>query len=109
MPPLEVYVCPRGKNRTVSTIRVTRKSLEALYTLTLQRAAKKLGLSVTAFKRTCRRLGIYKWPRGWVVFQGGQTFKFRDVWVTKEPGFDIDGDDFWLNDNCYRQQCYEEY
>lgn len=77
--------------------------------MTLTEAAKELGLSITAFKTVCRKMGIEKWPRSEIMSHSSGVFVFRDEWVTTEPNFDIDGDDFWLNDNCYRYQHYEEY
>lgn len=85
-------------------MRVTRESLQKLYTLTLVEAAKRLGLGVTAFKNMCRRLGIYRWPRALIRFRRDEQFRFSEEWVHAEPGFDIDGDEFWLNGNCYKYQ-----
>jgi hypothetical protein len=41
---------------------VTLEALEQLSSLSLPKAASKLGISATAMKKACRKLGITRWP-----------------------------------------------
>jgi len=41
---------------------LNEKTLQELFTLPLHEAAVKLGISATAMKSACRKLGIKKWP-----------------------------------------------
>ncbi len=61
----EVLVHKRGKARhddPTDAVRVSLDVIEQLGSLPLERAAAKLGLSSTAFKGACRKLGIKRWP-----------------------------------------------
>ena len=42
-------------------VAVTTEDLESLRGISLRQAARAVGVSVTAFKRACRRLGIVRW------------------------------------------------
>lgn len=44
-------------------VRVTAEMIRALSNQPLAKAAKKIGISETALKRACRKLGFQKWPR----------------------------------------------
>mmetsp|Transcript_50974 Transcript_50974/g.102236 ORF Transcript_50974/g.102236 Transcript_50974/m.102236 type:complete len:148 (-) Transcript_50974:110-553(-) len=41
---------------------LTESVLRSLFNLPLQEACNKLGICATALKKTCRKLGIKKWP-----------------------------------------------
>jgi hypothetical protein len=65
----EALVYKRGKARNDGkgeAVSITLQSLEELGSLPLARAASTFGLSATAFKGACRKLGIKRWP----YFQG---------------------------------------
>eukprot|EP00961_Rhodomonas_salina_P260998 3527373-Rhodomonas_salina.1 len=51
-----------GSHRAREEITITRALLESWFCLPLNEAAKKSGVSVTAFKRVCRSLGVRAWP-----------------------------------------------
>jgi len=48
--------------RTHEPIQITMETMMGLFHLPLVQAASRLGLSPTAIKSVCRRLGIRKWP-----------------------------------------------
>lgn len=43
---------------------VTQELLESMFHYTVPRAANMLGISATALKSACRRLGVERWPTG---------------------------------------------
>ncbi|CAM9359111.1 unnamed protein product, partial [Phaeothamnion confervicola] len=53
---------PRRNARCEALDRLTITQIEGLYAMTMEDAAKSLGVSVTRFKRACRRLGVARWP-----------------------------------------------
>ena len=58
-----VHVYKRGKpSHEGSPVSITLKDLLSLAHLTLPAAAKTLGISSTALKGVCRKLGIQRWP-----------------------------------------------
>lgn len=64
-----VQVFKRGKARKhvkEEAVCITRPVLEELSNLPLPTAAARLGLSATALKGACRKLGIQRWPY-WVA------------------------------------------
>ena len=64
-----VQVFKRGKGRKhvkEEAVCVTLQILEELSSLPLPTAAARLGLSATALKGACRKLGIQRWPY-WVA------------------------------------------
>ena len=61
----EARVFKRGKARKDGkgeAVFVTLKLLDELGALPMARAAEQLGLSVTALKGACRKLGVARWP-----------------------------------------------
>mmetsp|Transcript_47677 Transcript_47677/g.149403 ORF Transcript_47677/g.149403 Transcript_47677/m.149403 type:complete len:162 (+) Transcript_47677:163-648(+) len=52
---------------------LNEKTLQQFFSLPLHEAAYKLGISATAMKSACRKLGIKKWP-------------YRSVYGAKTPG-----------------------
>jgi hypothetical protein len=61
----EARVYKRGKARKDGkgeAVFVTLKLLDELGALPMARAAEQLGLSVTALKGACRKLGVARWP-----------------------------------------------
>jgi len=54
--------CLKRTSSLPKPVIVTRGALEALMPLSLTKAACKMGLSPTTFKKACRQVGIYKWP-----------------------------------------------
>jgi len=62
-----VQVFKRGRARNdAKAVSITLEVLQALGSLPLARAAASLGLSSTALKGACRKLGIQRWPY-WVA------------------------------------------
>ncbi|EKX36737.1 hypothetical protein GUITHDRAFT_145487 [Guillardia theta CCMP2712] len=60
-----VTVHPRRKSgsyRDSPVVTVTLERLSKLYGHSVEEAARQLGLSATALRRVCRKLGINKWP-----------------------------------------------
>ena len=58
-----VHVYKRGKpSHEGSPVSITLKDLLSLAHLTLPAAASTLGISSTALKGACRKLGIQRWP-----------------------------------------------
>ena len=58
-----VHVYKRGKpSHEGSPVSITLKDLLSLAHLTLPAAAKTLGISSTALKGACHKLGIQRWP-----------------------------------------------
>jgi len=67
----QVWLFPRrklGEGSNSSTekgrppLKVGIESIEPLYGLPQKEAAKALGISLTALKQVCRKLGIHRWP-----------------------------------------------
>ncbi|EKX43234.1 hypothetical protein GUITHDRAFT_110651 [Guillardia theta CCMP2712] len=64
-PDASIRVYPRRRHsvqRPMSAVEVTRSDLESLFHVKQEQAAASLGLSLTAFRGACRRLGITRWP-----------------------------------------------
>eukprot|EP00961_Rhodomonas_salina_P031446 423551-Rhodomonas_salina.1 len=55
-------------------ITITLEVLESLYSKPLNTAAKTIGISITAFKKVCRSLGVRNWP-----------YRFQDLYVRPTP------------------------
>ena len=53
---------PRGGQGSGPWVMLTRARLEPLCELSLTEAARMVGVSNTAFKRGCRKLGLRRWP-----------------------------------------------
>ena len=58
---MQVLVYPRPR-RCVSPVVITVEVLEGLYHVVRSVAASRLGISETALKSACRKLGIQRWP-----------------------------------------------
>ena len=43
-------------------VALTKSRLEALFNLPIRDAADILGISITALKKACRRIGVERWP-----------------------------------------------
>jgi hypothetical protein len=52
----------RASNLALAPVSITLDILEQLASLSLPIAASKLGISATAMKNACRKLGISRWP-----------------------------------------------
>jgi hypothetical protein len=68
---VQVWLFPRRKNgqgATPSTekgrppLKVGIESIQPLFGLPQKDAAKALGISLTALKQVCRKLGVVRWP-----------------------------------------------
>ncbi|EKX38143.1 hypothetical protein GUITHDRAFT_115696 [Guillardia theta CCMP2712] len=59
-----VAIFPRNKKTgpRQSPVFLTRHDLVKLFPFKLEEAAESLGLSLTALRNACRKLGIYRWP-----------------------------------------------
>ena len=53
---------PRKPNRNIKYITVSKDDIEKYFNISLGKAAKKIGVSVTTLKKTCRFFDINKWP-----------------------------------------------
>lgn len=69
----DVVIRPRRKGGKqedkCEPVTITIEMLESLYCKPLITAAKTIGISITAFKKVCRNLGIRNWP-----------YRFQDVY-----------------------------
>eukprot|EP00960_Hanusia_phi_P040323 754398-Hanusia_phi.AAC.1 len=62
---IEIFVTPRDKNdlrQGKKMFQISQKQIESLFHLRQTEAAAYLGISLTAMKAACRRVGISKWP-----------------------------------------------
>ena len=53
---------PRKPNRNIKYIIVSKDDIEKYFNISLENAAKKIGISATTLKKTCRFFDINKWP-----------------------------------------------
>ena len=62
-PTMMVQIFPRPRRcKGQRPVVVTREVLEGYFKIPLFRAAKELGVSETALKSACRKVGIDRWP-----------------------------------------------
>ena len=86
-----MQVFKRGKGRKhvkEEAVCITLHVLEELSSLPLPTAAARLGLSATALKGACRKLGIQRWPY-WVA-RGPAALQKRSPPALKDAGTQTD-------------------
>ena len=86
-----MQVFKRGKGRKhvkEEAVCITLQILEELSSLPLPTAAARLGLSATALKGACRKLGIQRWPY-WVA-RGPAALQNRSPPALKDAGTQTD-------------------
>eukprot|EP00287_Rhodomonas_sp_CCMP768_P008205 CAMPEP_0196742110 /NCGR_PEP_ID=MMETSP1091-20130531/44620_1 /TAXON_ID=302021 /ORGANISM="Rhodomonas sp., Strain CCMP768" /LENGTH=236 /DNA_ID=CAMNT_0042088057 /DNA_START=52 /DNA_END=758 /DNA_ORIENTATION=+ len=67
VPQRDVLIRPRaspgsGTQRAKKQIKITLDILQSLFGMPLKEAASVAGISISAFKRVCRHLGVRAWP-----------------------------------------------
>ena len=97
---LSIQIMPRQKKKACgnkqmflhpSPVVITHELIKTLHGLSLPQAAQVVGISSTAFKRVCRRLGIDRWE-----FKRGKGRCWREARLEEstdvEPSVWADGD-----------------
>mmetsp|Transcript_11541 Transcript_11541/g.39809 ORF Transcript_11541/g.39809 Transcript_11541/m.39809 type:complete len:147 (+) Transcript_11541:662-1102(+) len=77
-PPLPaVTIAPRPRTcfslHRATDVHLDRRRLESLFHLPQPQAAQAVGISLTTFKASCRRLGVRRWPYKKAGRPGGEA------------------------------------
>jgi len=74
-----------GDKKVQDPVLITHDVMQRLFHLPLTEAARQLGLSPTAIKGACRRLGIKKWPYRMVTAKSHRRAPRKPSPTAKEP------------------------
>ena len=70
---------PSVRRRRMAPVRISLEVLDKLSSLSLSAAAFRLGISPTAMKKSCRKLGVTRWP-----YQSGKTSSATTIEGSRE-------------------------